>query len=73
MDLSNYKKNLTSGSWSTKDPKDAQIFDLVGVSEKLMGDKNILQEQQGLQLIHQGRAIIHQGPPLLDVGQFQGG
>ena len=35
MALKKYNNLLTSGKWSTKDPKDAQILDLVGVAQKL--------------------------------------
>ena len=38
MYLKNYYNFLTSGRWSTKDPNDAQILALVGVSQKLEDD-----------------------------------
>ena len=38
MALKNYNNLLTSGKWSTKDPKDAQILDLVGGSQKIADD-----------------------------------
>ena len=38
MALDNYNKLLTSGRWSKKDPKDAQILDLVGVDQNLADD-----------------------------------
>ena len=40
MALKKYNNLLTSGRWSTKDPKDAQILDLVGVAQKLSDDLN---------------------------------
>ena len=38
MVLKKYDNPLTSGRWSTKDSKDAQILALVGVAKKLMDD-----------------------------------
>ena len=38
MDLNNYNHLLTSGRWSNKYPKDAQILDLVGGSQKIADD-----------------------------------
>ena len=38
MYLKNYNNLLTSGRWSTKDPKDSQILALVLVSQKLAYD-----------------------------------
>ena len=38
MDLKKYKNLFTSGSWPTKDPKDAHILALVGLSQKLVDD-----------------------------------
>ena len=38
MALKKYNNLLTSERWPTKDPKDAQILDLVGVAQKIMDD-----------------------------------
>ena len=38
MDLNNYNNLPTSGRWSTKDPNDAHILDLVGGDQKLADD-----------------------------------
>ena len=38
MVLNKYNNILTSGSWSTKDPKDAHILALVGVAHNIMYD-----------------------------------
>ena len=38
--MNKYNNLLTSVSWSTKDPKDAQILALLGVAHKLMDDHN---------------------------------
>ena len=40
MSLKNYNNLPTSGRWSTNDPKDAQILDLVGVDQKLAYELN---------------------------------
>ena len=40
MYLNKYKNLPTSGRWSIKDPKDAQILALVGVSQKIVDDSN---------------------------------
>ena len=40
MALNKYNNLLTSGRWSTKDPKDAQILDLVGVAQKFADKTN---------------------------------
>ena len=40
MDLNKYNNFLTYVRWSTKDPKDAQILDLVGVYHKLVNKSN---------------------------------
>ena len=38
MALNSYNKPLTSGRWSTKDPKDDQILALLGVSQNIAYD-----------------------------------
>ena len=38
--LNKYNNLLTSGRWPNKDPKDAQIPYLVGVSQKIADDSN---------------------------------
>ena len=38
MALNKYNNLLTSGRWSTKDPKDAHILALVVVAQKLVYD-----------------------------------
>ena len=38
MDLKKCNNLLTSGRWYSKDPKDTQILDLVGVVQKLADD-----------------------------------
>ena len=38
MSLKKYKNLFTSGKWSYKDPKDAQILALVVLSQKLVDD-----------------------------------
>ena len=40
MALKKYNNPLTSGRWSSKDPKDSQILALVGVDQKLADDLN---------------------------------
>ena len=45
MVLKKYSNVLTSGSWSTKYPKDSQILALVGVSQKLMNDSKKISEK----------------------------
>ena len=45
MSLKNYNNLLTSGRWSTKDPKDAQILDLVGLDQKIADDSKKLSEK----------------------------
>ena len=38
MGLKKYNNLPTSGRWSTKDPKDAQVLALVGVTQKIADD-----------------------------------
>ena len=45
MSLKNYNNLLTSGRWSTKDPKDSNILALVGVAQNLADDTKIYYEK----------------------------
>ena len=40
MDLKKHNNILTSGRWSTKDPKDDHTLYLVGVAQKLADDSD---------------------------------
>ena len=65
MDLEKYNKLLTSGRRSTKDPKDAQILDIVGLAQNIADGSNKSSDKSNnsntLREIHPKSGISHPG------------
>ena len=66
MDLKKYNKLLASGRWSGKDPKDAHIIYLVGVSKNIADDSNKSSEKSNISKLESTKgetAYIRDIPP----------
>ena len=70
-ELNNSNNLLTSGRWPNKDPNDAHILALVGVSQKL--SYNLKKHKINRTGIQQMITSLHQGPPTLDYGMAKKG